>query len=462
MWHYLSAWMRPTSFTASGQNTTPVHPTRTLTLSATVAYHADGTAAITVERTARFDLRDPMAASIEDGGIDQQRDGFDAMFGFSTLGSWGTQSQSLVTSSVSSGVVTASDTDLWSIGRGSGGVEFFWSPLLAASDAATARISAQGGFVVGVSGIAVPPHAADSIMLAAHGASPVSAEVALAPAGARPASVPDLAPGSPDLPGMDGLPPLGLGAIALAAIAALCSAALAYPALIVLPDHRARRSSGANIPIIAVAGTAALASVLAATADLQGDSWLVSESNQWILILIVPALMAVTGVARAFRLAPVLRAWADAVVGLSFAAGTAALVFLATSSTHPAASPALALGAMAIALPIGWRGPGLFARMTTVLIPVTVLRYANDAGSLGVLSSGQGSVVHWLADDAWPGALFAATAAAVALAAVRPRGVSAAWQRRLFCGLGVAGLPLLGVDAQGTPYWTTAAQSAVT
>ena len=85
-WDYLDAWIRPQSSVSTDASATEPHPARAVTISAVIGFGAEGAVTITVERTARLDLLDPLAAPIEDGSIEQDRGSFDAMFGFGVLG----------------------------------------------------------------------------------------------------------------------------------------------------------------------------------------------------------------------------------------------------------------------------------------------------------------------------------------------------------------------------------------
>ena len=160
----------------------------------------------------------------------------------------------------------------------------------------------------------------------------------------------------------------------------------------------------------------------------------------------VPVLLAVIGGLPKLELTEVLSPWTNSVVATSLAAGAVATVFIPGSSTRPAQSTLLALGAMVGAAVVGLLSRGRFARVSTVLLPATIPRFTANTGSLGALPFDQQAVSHWLADDAWPAAVFTATVAAVAFASVPAEARPARSWRWLILGADVAGTPPLGVS----------------
>jgi hypothetical protein len=402
-----------------------------------------------------------MVPLAEDGGLQQQQDEFDGLFGFSPNGGYEVLSQTLLTLSVGTTGVTVSDKSVWSIPPGTKWFEISWVPSITGRDTATANVSVRSGLIVAVSGGKVPPHSANSMTLAvAPGAQSTPDLVAIAPADASPAAVPDLGVNKPQLFTEPPEQP-GLGSAALWIIAMTLATATMVPALLILRDRRVAHVAIPNLPGLFLALTGACASAI--------EAWdIFTSSSTWQALFIpvspiavLPILIAVFGCYQKLGLRQVLTAWLDAIVLISFAMAAGAVVFLAGASSKPVDSAALVLSMLAAALFPAWRSSSHIVRLAALLVPMAALLLTSALSTTTSLSIDQTSAAQWLADDAWPGVAVTASMVAIASASVGASGRSPRADRWIIVVVSLAGMPLLGVASNGYLYWADANQATV-
>lgn len=401
------------------------HDRRTVRITATARFAPGGGVQVTFAQWASLPPNDPLIPKIQDGEVQTDHDAFDAfLFGYLQTDVTATVATTLIDADYTPTGVHVSDTQTWTVPPGYRQLTLDWTAfpvnISDATDLATFHLDVRGGIITARSGASptLQIHNAVTVVAAASDEDTHEIEVTLVSSAIAPSALVS-----------------DSGAFRSAILSGTWGMMVGLPALLLLYARRSGRLS--NFLGVGLAVLGALSTPLAIL------SGLTAVSLMGLYLLVLPLLVAVLAVARRTPLDTQFAAWTGAVLALTFAAALATVPLLYSVTAPSAGFAPLALGALAVAMLTARLAPTRLARFAALLVPLSILHNSLDLVADNISGSNvRVQVLLWLLDAAWPAALFAATAAAVACAVVGIPVLSGPRRALPWIAIGLAALPV--------------------